>query len=509
MSKTFLLSLSILLISFDQSLAQVWVQDFEIDALGINYFASSTLLNNSNAFYNRVSDNLISNSSMPYSNEQGIFYWAGENLDDTSIDGDGLNFKTLSFSPISIVGLTNLEFRGLFASGNPGNGWDYSDEFYAEYRVDFGPWEKLVQFATPSQSFNTGLYSDSDFDGIGEGELLTSNFKQFSKSISVAGGILEIRVFSSANGVSEEFAFDLFRLYDMGLNISGCTNPVAINFDITATVDDGNCQIEGCTDASALNYLTEANLDNGSCVYSFPQIVINEIHYNPSSFLGLADADFEFIELYNASAFDADISGWRLSHAVDYTFPLGFLLPAGAYVVVAANQLTYVVPGVQIVQFAGSLSNTGDVLDLRSSEGILIDQVKYYPNPSWPINADGNGPSIQLINFLLDNSDPLNWCGIGSSNGTPGIQNSCYTLIPGCTNPSASNYYVLAQVDDNSCNFPGCTYTDADNYNPASNLDDGTCVFQTDTCLGDLNQDMVVNSNDLLALLSVFGTNCP
>lgn len=56
----------------------------------------------------------------------------------------------------------------------------------------------------------------------------------------------------------------------------------------------------------------------------------------------------------------------------------------------------------------------------------------------------------------------------------------------------------------------GCTYTASTNYNPDANVDDGSCDLITGnpTCLGDLNIDGVVNSNDLLLFLSTFGTTC-
>ena len=34
----------------------------------------------------------------------------------------------------------------------------------------------------------------------------------------------------------------------------GCTDPLAINYNATATVDDGTCTYEGCTDPEAFSY---------------------------------------------------------------------------------------------------------------------------------------------------------------------------------------------------------------------------------------------------------------
>lgn len=54
--------------------------------------------------------------------------------------------------------------------------------------------------------------------------------------------------------------------------IFGCTDPLAINYNSSATVDDGTCIISastifGCTDPLALNYNSGATQDNDSCIY--------------------------------------------------------------------------------------------------------------------------------------------------------------------------------------------------------------------------------------------------
>ena len=49
----------------------------------------------------------------------------------------------------------------------------------------------------------------------------------------------------------------------------GCTDASACNYDAAATTDDGSCEFDscaGCTDASACNYDPEATIDDGSCL---------------------------------------------------------------------------------------------------------------------------------------------------------------------------------------------------------------------------------------------------
>ena len=47
--------------------------------------------------------------------------------------------------------------------------------------------------------------------------------------------------------------------------ISGCTNPIATNYNSCANLDDGSCIIPGCTNPLACNYNPSATQDNGSC----------------------------------------------------------------------------------------------------------------------------------------------------------------------------------------------------------------------------------------------------
>ena len=66
-----------------------------------------------------------------------------------------------------------------------------------------------------------------------------------------------------------------------GDNICGCTDSTSINYDSTATFDDGSCMdcagvidgdnICGCTDITAINYDSTATFDDGSCNYPPPQ----------------------------------------------------------------------------------------------------------------------------------------------------------------------------------------------------------------------------------------------
>ena len=136
-------------------------------------------------------------------------------------------------------------------------------------------------------------------------------------------------------------------------------------------------------------------------------LVINEIHFNPPE----NPVRQEFIELYNPSDSAADLTGWRLSGAVDFSFPNGTVIPAGGYLVIAEDPATLLATlnATAIGPFSGSLSSDGETVRLRDPNDNVVDLVDYKVGFPWPVAADGGGASIELINPELDNSLGSSW----------------------------------------------------------------------------------------------------
>ena len=148
-------------------------------------------------------------------------------------------------------------------------------------------------------------------------------------------------------------------------------------------------------------------------------VVINEVHYDP-----VLNTDLlEFIELYNNSSNTADISGWRFSAGVTYTFPSNTILGAYGYAVVAENPTNlFNAYGVQAYgPFEGRLSSDGETVRLRDAAGREVDEVDYGIGFPWPVASAGDGPSMELINAALDNNLGGSWRASGH---TEGLQNS-------------------------------------------------------------------------------------
>ncbi|MEM6689206.1 MAG: DUF4347 domain-containing protein [Planctomycetota bacterium] len=158
--------------------------------------------------------------------------------------------------------------------------------------------------------------------------------------------------------------------------------------------------------------------------------IINEIHYNPGPD-GEIDGDAEFLELYNPGSEDFDLSGASFT-GFDLTFADGTVLGAGQYAIVAPSiEIAESEWGVTpLAQFAdGGLSGGGELIQLIAADGSIIDEVEYDDRSPWPGAPDGNGPSLELVNSSLDNTDPANWRASESA-PTPAAINSVFSAGP-------------------------------------------------------------------------------
>ncbi|MEM6263283.1 MAG: lamin tail domain-containing protein [Bacteroidota bacterium] len=172
-----------------------------------------------------------------------------------------------------------------------------------------------------------------------------------------------------------------------------------------------------------------------------PQVVINEIQYNPVE----SGTDVtEFIELFNAGSTAVDLSGWSFTAGVDFTFPSGASIGAGEYVVVTVNQTgfnNYYGCDADYQWTSGGLSNGGEEIILVDASSNQVDVVDFNDAAPWPVgnnggvtdptDPDGGGPSIELTDASLDNNDGASWTESLIEGGTPGAANGgTATLCP-------------------------------------------------------------------------------
>ena len=433
-------------------------------------------------------------------------------------------------------------------------------------------WECVLVEMTGTASGITAAFGEWNLsDGTGQGMVASLGYNAVNDSVDVAGVMtplvelgLNYRVtgpnfFSYSNwklcprdssdvvriGCTDPAFpnYDALATEDDGScsDVSGCTDESADNYNPDATFDDGSCVITGCTDPTALNYNPNTTLeDNTTCYYTLPNIIINEIHYNPCNNQG-DDFDYEFVELLNIGDLAADLSGYEFYNTaggldqLGLTFPEGTSISAGEFVLIVVSEAgaaNYAGTGAQIFQMTqGNFSNSGEALALRDAFGNTVNAVTYDDAGAWPSSAqgilgfnyiespDGGCATLEYIPEILEvylttpvgngNDFGGNWQASWVDNGTPGAANSSAF---GCNNPDACNFNASALLgDDSQCTFDctGCTYPNADNFTAGATQDDGSCEFTiANPCPTDLNGDGSTTTADLLVFLVDFGNTC-
>ncbi len=222
------------------------------------------------------------------------------------------------------------------------------------------------------------------------------------------------------------------------VEILGCTEAEACNFNPAATQNDDSCDfglagcpqpctaIMGCTDATASNYNANANCDDGTCSFVSGCTFADACNFNPN-----ATIDDESCDFGNTSC------------------------PDPCNVVLGCTDLT-------ACNYNAS-ATCDDFTCFTPIEGCT--------DPA-------------ACNYLADAD-----CAIDDGSceyGETGCENPCNAIL-GCTNPEALNYNAEANCDDDSCEFapdeiPGCVDPSACNYNPNTNIDDGTCEYGNTAC---------------------------
>jgi hypothetical protein len=148
-----------------------------------------------------------------------------------------------------------------------------------------------------------------------------------------------------------------------------------------------------------------------------------EIMYNPDP---PGDA-FEYLEMQNVGALPLDVSGFYIT-GVDYIFPPQSILGPGQIVLLGSSQnttsfkLRY--PGVTpFGYFGGQLVNNGERIAIVRPDGRTVTSVPYDDEAGWPLESDGLGYSLEVIDPLADAMDPSNWRASAQVKGTPGVAN--------------------------------------------------------------------------------------
>lgn len=171
-------------------------------------------------------------------------------------------------------------------------------------------------------------------------------------------------------------------------------------------------------------------------------IVISEVNYNPTgptpSEIAAGfdnDDDFEFIELWNVSDGRIELTGASLgrvdiddhSEGVEFEFEGSGAtqLGPGERVLIVEDRAGFEArygTGLPVAgEWSGGLSNNRETLTLLGRSGDVIQQFQYDDSGDWPDRADGNGSSLEIVDFQQDSADGNNWRSSIDYGGSPGL----------------------------------------------------------------------------------------
>ncbi|NCA86706.1 MAG: hypothetical protein EOM83_14240 [Clostridia bacterium] len=161
-------------------------------------------------------------------------------------------------------------------------------------------------------------------------------------------------------------------------------------------------------------------------------LVINEINYNSADGFDAGD----WVEFYNPHPYGLNLGGWIFKDEDDshsFVFPAGTDIPGEEYLVLVEDSTLFMQQFPAVENFVGNtgfgFSGGGELLRLYNDEGVLIDTVRYDDEAPWPVEPDGNGPTLELILPHYDNALAQSWMA-SPLHGTPGEMNSFWVALP-------------------------------------------------------------------------------
>jgi hypothetical protein len=241
---------------------------------------------------------------------------------------------------------------------------------------------------------------------------------------------------------------------------------------------------------------------------------ISELNYHPfdptaaelAAIPGLDDNDFEFIELTNIGAQPINLLGVSFTAGVVFDFP-SMTLAGGETAVVVQNEAAFrlrygMTPRILGTLTDGQLSNSGERVALADAHGTTILDFAYSDDSPWPNSADGQGPTLSLIDPAgtpaSEYTNAQRWAASLTAGGNPG-QLTTDGDLDGNGSVNVADIDFLCEAigaDDEAFDLNGDGQLSADDL-----------VFFVESVLrsaiGDTNLDGLFNSSDLVRIFQV------
>ena len=151
------------------------------------------------------------------------------------------------------------------------------------------------------------------------------------------------------------------------------------------------------------------------------KLTVSEVNFHSDPTCDAGD----WLELHNYGASSVDVSDWRITDSVIYhnfIFPMGSVIPANSYLVLAEDIALFHMqhPGIPVFQPLGfKLNNADGKIVLYDNINNRMLYMHYFDSIPWQKAADGYGRTLELINDSVDPNLPSSWFA-GCVGGSPG-----------------------------------------------------------------------------------------
>lgn len=262
--------------------------------------------------------------------------------------------------------------------------------------------------------------------------------------------------------------------------VSGCTDPVACNYNYLAEIDDGSC-----TERSIVSYCHGDN-ENQEIFLFGPEVPGEEIQiqFISADLEGIGD---DWLDVTTGDGFGTNLQSGPLGNS-------GLIV----------NGLEYISVDLYSDGQYSCQSGNSDPFIIAYCGNLDYAALNVFVETSNTVCDGGDRGMAEAVIFGGAEPIEIDWQGENPRN----LEAGNYELV--ATDANNESRTISYTVEDGFANC-GCTYPQADNFNPEAEVDDDSCIFTyvgPGFCPGDFDADASITSGDLLFFLAYFGTQC-